>query len=86
MSNNSPVVNVGSAEYPSYLPLSACAVVSQPAKVKLSSDEMTHMKDFAVRPPSQNAASINDRGFQTLGVTPPNQNLVIFVPFDEAPR
>ena len=79
-----PVVNVGSENFPSYLPLSACYVVTQPAKVKLNSEEMAKMKDFAVRAPDQNAASIVKHGFQSLGLTPPKQNLVLLVPFDEA--
>lgn len=64
-----PVVNVGNAQHPAYLPLSACLVIAQPSKLTLSSDETAIMQRFAVRVPCHNADSISNRGFSTLGLT-----------------
>ena len=62
-------MNVGSTQHPSYLPLSACFVLDQPAKLKLSPEETAIMQNFAVRVPYMNVDSIRDFGFPTLGLT-----------------
>ncbi|KAF9894376.1 hypothetical protein FE257_007879 [Aspergillus nanangensis] len=76
---NLPVVNVGTRENPSYLPVEACMVEpGQPAKAKLSPSQTRNMMSFAVRPPAQNAESIVKNGTQVLGLAPANAALVEF--------
>ncbi|KAI1386230.1 Piwi-domain-containing protein [Hypoxylon trugodes] len=66
-----PVVNVGNRENPSYLPAQVCKVLpGQPAKAKLDPDQTSSMIKFAVRPPSDNATSIMNKGRQTAGLAP----------------
>ncbi|KAI9374393.1 ribonuclease H-like domain-containing protein [Aspergillus egyptiacus] len=70
-----PVVNVGTRERPSYLPMQACIVEpGQPAKTKLTSDQTRQMLWFAIRRPAQNAQSIVTKGMKTLGL-PSNPTL-----------
>ena len=59
---------MGNAQHPSYLPPSACLLLTQPAKTNLTSDEMAWMQKFAVRAPCDNAKSISESGFTTLGL------------------
>ncbi|PKY07047.1 Piwi-domain-containing protein [Aspergillus campestris IBT 28561] len=75
-----PVVNVGTRENPSYLPVEACEVVAgQPAKTKLTPNQTRGMLNFAVRPPPQNAQSIATNGTGILGLgAPPSQTLQEF--------
>ncbi|KAL2831778.1 ribonuclease H-like domain-containing protein [Aspergillus cavernicola] len=66
---NLPVVNVGTRDQPSYLPVEVCSVEpGQAAKAKLSPNQTREMLKFAVRSPAQNAMSIVTRGTQTLGL------------------
>lgn len=81
-----PVVNVGNAQHPSYLPLSACWVIFQPAKLNLSSDETDLMQKFAARVPYDNAESIRQYGFTTLGLTRDTQKLVTLMFLYKAQR
>ena len=62
-----PVVNVGTKESPSYLPVEACQVEpGQPANTKLSGEQTRYMLGFAVRPPNANAGSIVKQGKDVL--------------------
>lgn len=68
-----PVVNVGTRENPSYLPVEVCMVEpGQPAKAKLSPNQTRNMLNFAVRSPPQNAESIVSTGLRVLGLAPSN--------------
>lgn len=65
---NAPVVNVGTRENPSYLPVDVCEVVlGQPAGSKLTPNQTRNMLSFAVRGPAQNAMSIVNKGTNMLG-------------------
>ncbi|OOO13115.1 stem cell self-renewal protein Piwi [Aspergillus oryzae] len=76
---NMPVINVGTTENPSYLPVEVCEVVpGQPAKAKLSPNQTRNMLNFAVRAPPQNAASIVTTGTQLLGLSPQSPTLENF--------
>ncbi|KAL4890621.1 ribonuclease H-like domain-containing protein [Aspergillus ambiguus] len=71
-----PVVNVGTRDNPSYLPVEVCMVEpGQPAKAKLSPNQTRNMLNFAVRTPAQNAQSIVSTGLRVLGLAPPNSTL-----------
>ncbi|KAL2834729.1 ribonuclease H-like domain-containing protein [Aspergillus pseudoustus] len=64
-----PVVNVGTKDQPSYLPVEVCRVEpGQPAKSKLTPNQTRQMLNFAVRSPAQNALSIVNKGSETLGI------------------
>ncbi|KAL3478994.1 ribonuclease H-like domain-containing protein [Aspergillus californicus] len=64
-----PVINVGTRDQPSYLPVEVCIVEpGQPAKSKLSPNQTREMLKFAVRSPAQNALSIVNQGTQTVGI------------------
>jgi hypothetical protein len=72
-----PVINVGSREKPSYLPVEVCVVIpGQPANTKLSPNQTANMITFAVRSPGANADSIVNEGAQVLGMKPINATLV----------
>jgi hypothetical protein len=72
-----PVVNVGTRENPSYLPVEVCMVEpGQPAKAKLSPNQTRNMLNFAVRSPPQNAESIVSTGLRVLGLAPSNPTAV----------
>lgn len=64
-----PVVNVGTRENPSYLPVEVCLVEpGQPAKSKLTPMQTRNMLSFAVRGPASNAYSIVSKGTAVLGL------------------
>ena len=74
---NMPVVNVGTAGYPSYLPVEVCEVVpGQSFKSKLSSIQTQKMIKFAARKPWENLQFISGEGRQTIGFTSKNETLV----------
>lgn len=63
------MVNVGTREKPSYLPVEACQVMpGQPAGTKLTPNQTRNMLEFAVRDPEQNAQSIVKKGTQVLAL------------------
>lgn len=67
-----PVVNVGTRDRPSYLPVEVCEVEpGQPASSKLSPNQTRNMLNFAVRSPAQNAQSIVNKGTKVLGLGDP---------------
>lgn len=78
--SNMPVVNVGTRQDPSYLPVEVCVVIAgQAAGAKLSGRQTQNMIRFAVRNPAQNARSITTKGAGALGLTPQlNTTLVQF--------
>lgn len=73
-----PVVNVGTRDNPSYLPVEVCVVEpGQTAKSKLTPNQTRNMLSFAVRGPAQNAQSIVTKGTSVLGFGKPlNPTLV----------
>jgi eukaryotic translation initiation factor 2C len=72
-----PVVNVGSRQNPSYLPVDVCMVLpGQPSNTKLSPSQTQRMISYAVRRPAQNAQSIVTNGTGLLGFDPSNDTLV----------
>lgn len=72
-----PVVNVGTADNPSYLPVEVCVVMDgQACSTKLKPDQTSNMIRFAVRRPGANALSIVRDGFETAGLTASNPLLV----------
>ncbi|GKZ25641.1 hypothetical protein AbraIFM66951_007099 [Aspergillus brasiliensis] len=75
-----PVVNVGTRENPSYLPVEVCEVVpGQQANAKLTPSQTRNMLNFAVRSPPHNAQSIVAQGTDVLGLgASPNPTLVDF--------
>lgn len=77
-----PVVNVGTRENPSYLPVEVCEVVpGQQANTKLTPNQTRNMLNFAVRGPPQNAQSIVAQGTEVLGLgASPNPTLVSISP------
>ncbi|KAJ8123081.1 hypothetical protein ONZ43_g881 [Nemania bipapillata] len=65
-----PIVNVGTAAQPSYLPAQVCIVLpGQPMGRQLSSSQTTKMIQFAVRGPADNAKSIVSKGLQSIGLS-----------------
>ncbi|KAE8382191.1 ribonuclease H-like domain-containing protein [Aspergillus bertholletiae] len=76
---NMPVINVGTTENPSYLPVEVCEVEpGQPAKTKLTPNQTRNMLNFAVRAPRQNATSIVTTGTRLLGLSPQSPTLENF--------
>lgn len=76
-----PVVNVGTADNPSYLPVEVCVVMDgQACNTKLNPAQTREMINFAVRPPGLNALSIVGNGFETAGLTASNPLLVSSFP------
>lgn len=74
-----PVINVGTKDNPSYLPVDVCEVrPGQPAGAKLSASQTQQMIRFAVRRPIQNAQSIVTGGGGLLGFQPSNATLNSF--------
>ncbi|KAK0647518.1 Protein argonaute-2 [Lasiodiplodia hormozganensis] len=64
-----PVVNVGTRDHPSYLPPEVGVVMpAQPAKSKLDAEQTAQMIKCAVRRPWENATSIVNEGYQTVGL------------------
>lgn len=80
-SNDYPVINVGTKEHPSYLPVEVCVVMpGQPALAKLSGDQTRNMIRFAVRGPWMNAESIVNNGFETAGLSLQTNELLVSLP------
>ena len=76
-----PVVNVGTAESPSYLPMQVCEVrPGQAERGKIRPVQTQQMIRFAVRRPAQNATSIATVGLGLLGVEAGNPYLVCSSP------
>ncbi|PWY89283.1 Piwi-domain-containing protein [Aspergillus heteromorphus CBS 117.55] len=75
-----PVVNVGTSENPSYLPVEVCVVQpGQQANTKLTPNQTRNMLNFAVRSPTHNAESIVNQGTNVLSLgAPANPTLVKF--------
>lgn len=72
-----PVVNVGTSDNPSYLPVEVCVVMDgQACNTKLDSTQTQKMIKFAVRDPPFNAKSIVNDGFKLEGLTESNPVLV----------
>jgi eukaryotic translation initiation factor 2C len=64
-----PVLNVGSANDPIYIPIEMCTVLpGQPYRKFLSGEQTTQMLKFAARVPNQNAVSITGTGLKLLQV------------------
>lgn len=73
-----PVINVGSDQYPSYLPAEVCIVLpGQSAMAKLSGDQTRSMIKFAVRGPWLNAESIVNDGLRTGGLSSQTNPLLV---------
>ncbi|KAL8825580.1 MAG: hypothetical protein Q9191_004326 [Dirinaria sp. TL-2023a] len=65
-----PVVNVGTNANPSYLPAEVCFIEpGQSSQAKLDPDQTSSMIGFAVRPPGYNAKSIEQDGYNTVGLS-----------------
>lgn len=74
-----PVVNVGNRENPSWLPAHVCDVLpSQPCKTKLSGPQTEKMIRHAVRPPQDNAKSIQVDSTAQLSLGSTNPTLATF--------
>ncbi|KAM5451878.1 hypothetical protein MaudCBS49596_003706 [Microsporum audouinii] len=70
MDKRSPVINVGTATNPSYLPAEVCIVEpGQAIKSKLSPAQTQRMISFAVRRPKENAENIVTGGAEIIGAT-----------------
>ncbi|KAE8148426.1 ribonuclease H-like domain-containing protein [Aspergillus avenaceus] len=79
MNPDMPVVNVGTKENPTYLPVEVCMVqAGQPAQTKLTPNQTREMLKFAVKPPSENAEAIMKQGTKVLGTHPQNPTLEKF--------
>ena len=64
-----PVVNVGNKENPAYVPPEFCLVApGQMKKSRLSPDQTGIMIKMARRDPDQNFRSINDAGYEAVGL------------------
>lgn len=73
-----PVINVGTALNPSYLPAEVCVVLpGQSAMAKLSGDQTRNMIRFAVRGPWLNAQSIVNDGLLTGGLSTETNPLLV---------
>ncbi|KAI0554701.1 ribonuclease H-like domain-containing protein [Xylaria curta] len=69
-----PVINVGTAEDPSYLPAEFCQIVpGQRTTHNLSATQTKKMIDFAVRGPAANAKSIVSKALSTAGISEDNK-------------
>lgn len=69
LTTDQPVINVGTRENPSYVPVEVCRVlIGQPANTKLSPSQTAQMIRFAVRDPEKNATSILSRGVHAAGL------------------
>ncbi|KAL7919793.1 ribonuclease H-like domain-containing protein [Trichoderma austrokoningii] len=66
-----PVINVGTRQNPTYLPVQVCYVVpGQPSSSRLDPSQTQQMIRFAVKRPAENATFIVSRGLQTAGLLP----------------
>ncbi|KOS18839.1 Protein argonaute-2 [Escovopsis weberi] len=64
-----PVINTGTRDKPTYLPLQVCYVLpGQPAATKLDPSQTQQMIKFAVRRPAANAESIVTKGLMAAGL------------------
>lgn len=73
-----PVINVGTRQNPSYLPVDVCIVLpGQPSSAKLSPSQTQQMIGFAVRKPAANAQSIVINGARLLGIQPPTNTILV---------
>ncbi|OTA55881.1 Piwi-domain-containing protein [Hypoxylon sp. EC38] len=84
---NLPVVNIGTLENPTYLPLETCIVLpNQVARTKLDRDQVDTMIQFSVqeRLPATNARDIEVDGFRSVGLSSNNTSLVRS-PFSTSP-
>lgn len=64
-----PVINVGNASDPIYVPMELCTVLpGQPYSKLLSGDQTTDMLRFAARVPNQNATSIAGTGLKLFAL------------------
>jgi eukaryotic translation initiation factor 2C len=63
-----PVINVGGAKGPTYLPAEICQVIEQPYFGRLNDRETANMINYACNPPATNAASIVNDGLRLLGL------------------
>lgn len=83
---NLPVINVGTQQNPSYLPVDVCTVLpGQPSGAKLSPAQTAQMIRFAVRKPLQNARSITTNGIGLLGVQSPTNTTLVSEPTLDMP-
>ena len=75
-----PVINVGTRQNPSYLPIEVCHVVpGQPFNKNLSPAQTSNMIGMAVRRPNENAKSISMTGSRLVGAgSGPNPPLAAF--------
>lgn len=83
VSRDMPVVNVGTREKPTYLPVEVCEVeAGQPVGSKLSPSQTSNMLGFAVigRKPAQNAQSIATKGVGVMGLGEPLNATLVRIP------
>ncbi|KAK0467814.1 argonaute-like protein [Desarmillaria tabescens] len=67
-----PVVNVGNAKRPVWLPAELCTIeAGNPYRGRLSNQEVAQMIRHACNPPHVNAESITGEGFSNLSLSPP---------------
>ncbi|OCH91554.1 Piwi-domain-containing protein [Obba rivulosa] len=67
--NNLPLVNVGNAQRPNYLPPEMCQIADgQPYRGKLDGNETSQMIRFAANPPAFNANAIMNEGLPSLAL------------------
>lgn len=75
MSPQAPVVNVGNAQYPMWMPPELCIVMpGQVAKKVLSPEQTQEMIKVACRRPAANAALIVGEGAQVMGIGPQHRD------------
>ncbi|KAL8794371.1 MAG: hypothetical protein Q9195_003069 [Heterodermia aff. obscurata] len=71
MNEKFPVLNVGTKEKPSYLPVEVCEIMpAQSSQAKLDPEQTAAMISVAVRPPHLNAKSIAEDSSGTVGLSP----------------
>jgi hypothetical protein len=78
LNENNPVLNVGTADRPSYLPAEVCVVLEgQVIKRRLSPTQTQVMIQFACRKPWENGNSIVSDGKETLGLNPSSNPFLV---------
>jgi eukaryotic translation initiation factor 2C len=65
-----PVVDLGSAKRPVWVPAELCDIIAGQPLGKLSDRETAQMIRYACNPPRVNAETIVNKGFPTLGLNP----------------
>ncbi len=66
-----PVINIASKEKPVWIPAELCEIVRGiPLRGKLNDTQTSTMLQLSCNPPSTNAQTIMNEGFQKLGFTP----------------